>query len=100
MNTQRTPLTAEQRPNDTNMLLCYGLMGAIGEVYVDKKDASLASEQKKTAAFIVRAVNAHHLLLEVAKEVIKEAGDCSCEGYKCLFCFAQEAIVAAEGRAA
>lgn len=48
------------------------------------------------AAFIVRAVNAHKLLVEVAKEAIAEAKDCSCEGYKCLFCFAQEALARAE----
>lgn len=53
-------------------------------------------DPKPDAAFIVRAVNAHGLLLETAKQAMADLGDCKCSGHKCLFCLAQEAIAKAE----
>lgn len=47
--------------------------------------------------YILRAVNSHGLLLEVARQAIADMGDCSCSDYKCLFCLAQEALQSARG---
>jgi len=51
------------------------------------------------AAYIVNAVNAHELLVDVVKQAMADAGgDCSCSDHKCLFCFGQEALAKAEGK--
>lgn len=44
-----------------------------------------------------RKHNAHGLLIEVARQAMADAKDCSCDDHKCLFCLAQEALEKAEG---
>lgn len=51
-----------------------------------------ADVDTQDAHWIKEAVTNYERLKEVARQVMADAGDCSCSDHKCLFCLAQESL--------